>query len=127
MSEESHAQDHQNSRHYRHHYSQFTAGQRRGSRCHAGRSRPCRAGCGSGGAGARSVLPSYSGLQREFPSQNEPADNPTTPEKVELGRQLFFDPVLSAENDTSCATCHHPDLGFSNGEPVSNPRRRRKS
>ncbi|MCO5187657.1 MAG: right-handed parallel beta-helix repeat-containing protein [Anaerolineae bacterium] len=74
------------------------------------------------GAGARSVLPSYSGLQREFPSQNEPADNPTTPEKVELGRQLFFDPVLSAENDTSCATCHHPDLGFSNGEPVSNPR-----
>jgi cytochrome c peroxidase len=44
------------------------------------------------------------------------------PAKVELGRQLFFDPVLSASNAMSCATCHHPDLGFSNGAPVSPPR-----
>jgi parallel beta-helix repeat protein len=74
------------------------------------------------GAGSSSIVPAYSGLQREFPSLQEPDDNLTTPEKVELGRQLFFDPVLSAENDTSCATCHHPDMGFSNFEAVSNAR-----
>ncbi|HSM58268.1 MAG TPA: parallel beta-helix domain-containing protein [Candidatus Sulfomarinibacteraceae bacterium] len=69
------------------------------------------------GAGASSVEPSYSGLQREFPPTNEPADNPTTPEKVALGRLLFFDPVLSADDDMACATCHHPDYGFSDGLP----------
>lgn len=67
------------------------------------------------GAGSSSVLPSYSGLQRAFPAGNQPADNPATPEKVELGRLLFFDPVLSANNEMACATCHHPDLGFSDG------------
>ncbi len=67
------------------------------------------------GAGASSVEPSYSGLQRVFPPTNEPADNPTTPQKAELGRLLFFDPVFSQDNDISCATCHHPDYGFSDG------------
>ncbi|RMH00366.1 MAG: hypothetical protein D6706_04010 [Chloroflexi bacterium] len=69
------------------------------------------------GAGASSVEPSYSGLQREFPPLNEPPDNPTTPEKVALGRLLFFDPVLSENNEMACATCHQPDLGFSDGKP----------
>lgn len=69
------------------------------------------------GAGASSVDPSYSGLQREFPAVNEPDDNPFSSEKAELGRMLFFDPVLSASNDISCATCHHPDYGFADGLP----------
>ena len=51
-----------------------------------------------------------------------PPDNPSTPAKIELGRQLFYDPVLSASNDMSCATCHRPDRGFSNGETVSEAR-----
>jgi len=59
---------------------------------------------------------------RPFPLQAVPADNPTTAATVELGRQLFFDPVLSVSRSMSCATCHHPDLGFSNGLPVSTPR-----
>lgn len=63
------------------------------------------------GAGASSVLPAYSGLQREFPALN----GETTPEKTELGRMLFFDPILSKGQDTSCATCHNPSLGFSDG------------
>ena len=67
----------------------------------------------SHGAGSSSVEPAYSGLLREYPPTNEPADNPTTPEKAELGRMLFFDPVLSENNDIACATCHHPDRGFS--------------
>lgn len=69
------------------------------------------------GAGSSSVQPSYTGLLREFPPENAPADNPTTTEKAELGRLLFFDPVLSANNDLACATCHHPDYGFSDGLP----------
>ena len=39
----------------------------------------------------------------------EPPDNPTTPEKVELGKFLFFDPRLSGDGSTSCATCHDPN------------------
>ena len=68
------------------------------------------------GAGASSVEPSYSGLQRAWPPENTPADNATTPEKVALGRLLFFDPILSVNDDIACATCHHPDLAFSDGQ-----------
>ena len=38
-----------------------------------------------------------------------------TPERVELGRLLFFDPVLSANNRRACASCHQPDKGFTDG------------
>jgi cytochrome c peroxidase len=63
------------------------------------------------------------GLQKAFPSEIvQPADNPTTPEKVELGKLLFFDPILSDDNTLSCAHCHHPHLGFSDGLPRSRGR-----
>jgi cytochrome c peroxidase len=48
-----------------------------------------------------------------------PADNPITPEKVELGRLLFFDPLLSADRTVSCASCHQPALGFGDSTRVS--------
>jgi parallel beta-helix repeat protein len=67
------------------------------------------------GGGAEASLPFYAGINRDLPDTNEPLDNPTTPEIVALGRFLFFDPVLSINNDMSCSTCHHPDLGFSDG------------
>jgi len=38
-----------------------------------------------------------------------------TPAKVELGRRLFFDPILSANNQRSCASCHQPDKAFTDG------------
>jgi len=38
-----------------------------------------------------------------------------TPQQTDLGRYLFFDPVLSADGTVSCATCHQPDKGFSDG------------
>ncbi len=41
-----------------------------------------------------------------------PADNPLTRAKVELGRQLFFDPRLSGDASVSCATCHDPQFGY---------------
>ena len=58
----------------------------------------------------------------DWPPILVPSDNPITPAKVELGRQLFYDPVLSTSEAMSCATCHHPDMGFSNGQTVSTPR-----
>lgn len=51
-------------------------------------------------------------LPRTVPA---PKENPTTPEKVALGKLLFFDPRLSGDNKMSCATCHRPDKSFSDG------------
>jgi cytochrome c peroxidase len=39
--------------------------------------------------------------------------NPLTRAKIELGRQLYFDGRLSSDGTVSCASCHHPDSGFS--------------
>jgi cytochrome c peroxidase len=49
-----------------------------------------------------------------------PADNPYTPEKADLGRLLYFDTRLSADNSVSCATCHAPNYAFTDALPVSN-------
>ena len=48
-----------------------------------------------------------------------PDDNPMTPEKIALGRFLFFDKRLSADNRIACASCHMPALAFTDGQPVS--------
>ncbi|MDE2857779.1 MAG: ScyD/ScyE family protein [Chloroflexota bacterium] len=36
-----------------------------------------------------------------------------------LGRELFFDPILSGDKNISCATCHHPSLAMADGRPLS--------
>jgi len=48
-----------------------------------------------------------------------PEDNPMTPAKIELGRQLYFDKRLSVDDTVSCATCHDPKKGFAENEKVS--------
>jgi cytochrome c peroxidase len=45
-----------------------------------------------------------------------PPDNPLTQEAVELGRRLFYDPILSADNTVSCSTCHLQRLAFTDGK-----------
>jgi cytochrome c peroxidase len=45
-----------------------------------------------------------------------PKDNPLTPAKMELGRQLFFDSRLSADDSVSCSSCHDPRLAFADGK-----------
>jgi cytochrome c peroxidase len=47
-----------------------------------------------------------------------PPDNPSTPEKVALGRLLFWDPLLSNAQDIACATCHHPAQGYADGRDL---------
>jgi len=46
-----------------------------------------------------------------------PADNPMTPEKVALGRQLFFDERLSIDGSKSCYSCHVCEKGLTDGLP----------
>ncbi|MDB6017896.1 MAG: cytochrome peroxidase [Pedosphaera sp.] len=48
-----------------------------------------------------------------------PADNPQTPEKVALGEKLFFDGRLSVDGTAACASCHQPDLAFTDGKATS--------
>ncbi len=42
-----------------------------------------------------------------------------TPKQIDLGRYLFFDPALSKDGSLSCASCHQPDKGFSDGRDRS--------
>ena len=48
-----------------------------------------------------------------------PADNQASPDKVALGRLLFWDPILSGHNDVACATCHHPQFGYAEDRDLS--------
>lgn len=51
-----------------------------------------------------------------LPAVPHPEDNQPTAEKIALGKQLYFDPRLSSDNTISCASCHDPAKGWSNGE-----------
>jgi cytochrome c peroxidase len=46
-------------------------------------------------------------------------ENPLTPEKVELGKKLFFDRRLSGDGTMACATCHNPETGYTDGLAIS--------
>ncbi|MFQ5657972.1 MAG: cytochrome-c peroxidase [Candidatus Methylomirabilales bacterium] len=56
-----------------------------------------------------------------------PKDNPMTRKKVALGKQLFFDPRLSADRTVSCGSCHDPDRAFTDGRPTSSGVKGRKT
>ena len=49
----------------------------------------------------------------------QPKDNKMTPARIELGKLLYFDKRLSADETISCATCHHPKRGWTDLEPVA--------
>lgn len=51
-----------------------------------------------------------------LPKMRIPRDNPLTKEKIELGKQLYFDTRLSQDNSVSCASCHDPAKGWSNAD-----------
>jgi cytochrome c peroxidase len=48
-----------------------------------------------------------------------PDSNPLTPEKIALGKQLFFDQRLSRDRTIACSTCHQPQYAFSDPHPLS--------
>src|SRR5215469_8696103 len=51
-----------------------------------------------------------------LPPVATPLDNPQMPEKIALGRRLYYDPILSVDNTVACATCHNPVRGFTDGK-----------
>jgi cytochrome c peroxidase len=62
------------------------------------------------------ILPLPEGL-KGYEAMAIPPDNPQTPEKVALGRQLFFDKRLSGDGSRSCYSCHLNEKGLSDGLP----------
>src|SRR5947209_4473290 len=63
--------------------------------------------------------PVNSPIPKAPPVVVDPADNPSSDAKVELGRRLFYDKDLSVDGSTSCASCHQPSRGFADMFPTS--------
>ena len=68
----------------------------------------------SGAAGAEEAY--QLAVPKGLKAPRIPKDNPLTAAKIELGKQLYFDPRLSSDDTISCASCHDPNKGWSNGE-----------
>lgn len=62
--------------------------------------------------------PGQGGLRAPLP----PLRNRFTPAQADLGRYLFFDPLLSRDHSLSCANCHNPGFGFADGRATSSGR-----
>lgn len=54
-----------------------------------------------------------------FPTMEIPADNQLTQARVELGRKLFYEPLLSSDSTISCGSCHQQEKAFSDGKPIA--------
>src|SRR5512145_3565400 len=65
---------------------------------------------GTAGAGTWQALPD---------TAPAPADNPTTADKVELGKMLYFDTRLSSSGNVSCFSCHNIMEGGDDHRPTS--------
>ncbi|MCE5194699.1 MAG: cytochrome-c peroxidase [Nitrospiraceae bacterium] len=61
----------------------------------------------------------YAGHLEPFKTVPIPEKNPQTPDKIELGKMLFFDRRLSGDSTMSCATCHVPEQAFTDGQELS--------
>jgi len=59
------------------------------------------------------LIEQFPAVPAHLPSMPFPADNPITPEKVDLGRHLYFDKRLSSQGTIACASCHRPEKSFS--------------
>lgn len=77
--------------------------------------KPAQAGKGAMPIGKPVTIKAPLGL----PPVPIPPDNPPTAETIQLGRRLYYDPILSVDNTVSCATCHSPEAGFADPKPVS--------
>jgi cytochrome c peroxidase len=65
-------------------------------------------------------------LFKPLPARFDSTDNPVTPEKVALGKLLFFDPRLSKNHDVSCNSCHDVARYGVDGTPVSTGHRKQQ-
>jgi cytochrome c peroxidase len=67
----------------------------------------------NGGEDKPALTPYNLVIPKGLPAMSIPADNPLTEEGVALGRKLFYDPILSANNTMACASCHRQENAFS--------------
>ncbi len=58
-------------------------------------------------------------IPNHFPRPIIPDENRLTQARVDLGKKLFFDPNISIDSTVSCATCHKPELAFSDNVSIS--------
>ena len=70
-------------------------------------------------SGGQDLAASAKAIFGVLPADASVASNPTTAERVELGRTLYFDPRLSKNHDVSCNSCHMLDRFGVDGEPTS--------
>jgi cytochrome c peroxidase len=72
-------------------------------------------------ASAALVAVSFAGQSAERAAGSAFAEYDAGPQTAasELGRLLFWDPILSGERDIACATCHHPDWAYADGRDLS--------
>lgn len=66
-----------------------------------------------------SLLRADDAVPKGLPKVRHPANNPPTDAKIALGKQLYFDPRMSLDSTISCASCHDPKKGWSNGDAVA--------
>ena len=78
-----------------------------------------QAGQSDNGNAAAADAPYNPSIPPHWPAFNVPFDNPLTAGRVQLGKQLFFDNRLSRDDSVSCAKCHDPQKGWSDGLPRS--------
>lgn len=58
-------------------------------------------------------------IPKGFPEVSFPEDNGFTEARWELGKRIFYDPILSSDQSISCGSCHQPSLAFSDDVSVS--------
>lgn len=75
--------------------------------------------CSQTGTGSASTNAPVGPRLSQLPVPVGTADNPITPEKIALGKQLFFDKRLSGNGDMSCESCHYRHLGWADGNKLS--------
>jgi cytochrome c peroxidase len=77
------------------------------------------AACTQPGRQPASAMPAAQPRLSALPAMAHPADNPSTPQKVALGKQLFADPRLSGSGKMACQSCHYRDLGWTDAKALS--------
>jgi cytochrome c peroxidase len=65
------------------------------------------------------VMTAWAGHLEPFKGAEVYRLNPSTPEKVALGKKLFYDRRLSGDGTMSCVTCHMPEMAFTDGQAIS--------
>lgn len=58
-------------------------------------------------------------VPKGFPEVNIPNDNQLTEERINLGKKLFYDPILSRDSSISCNSCHLQEFAFTDANPTS--------